>query len=86
MNLDWSEDRLRRALAIATGPSSDYDLNPDAAPQGGSLRPAGGLAVFHEADGRLLLTKRASGLQHHPGQPAVLKPKNQVSGKDMSAK
>ncbi|WP_169712124.1 NUDIX hydrolase [Paracoccus contaminans] len=33
-------------------------------------RPAGVLAAFH-ADGRLVLTKRASGLRHHPGQIAL---------------
>lgn len=68
---DWSEDRLRQALAVAMGPSSDYDLNPDVAPPSGSLRPAGVLAAFHQDDGRLVLTKRASGLRHHPGQIAL---------------
>ena len=68
---DWSEDRLRHALAVAMGPTSDYDLNPDVTPPAGSLRPAGVLAAFHQDDGRLLLTKRASGLRHHPGQIAL---------------
>jgi 8-oxo-dGTP pyrophosphatase MutT (NUDIX family) len=68
---DWSEDRLRQALSVAAGPSSDYDLNPDVAPPAGNLRPAGVLAAFHENDGRLVLTKRASGLRHHPGQIAL---------------
>ncbi|MFV0386444.1 CoA pyrophosphatase [Paracoccus sp. (in: a-proteobacteria)] len=35
------------------------------------LRRAGVLAAFHEDDGRLVLTKRASGLRHHPGQIAL---------------
>tara|TARA_B100001146_G_scaffold224283_1_gene241680 strand:- start:1 stop:591 length:591 start_codon:yes stop_codon:yes gene_type:complete len=66
----WSEDRLRRALSIPAGPSSDYDLNADPAPET-ALRPAGVLAAFHEDDGRILMTKRASGLRHHPGQIAL---------------
>ena len=70
MKAGWSEDRLRQALTQASGPSSDYDLNPDPAPEV-SLRPAGVLAAFHEDDGRLILTKRASGLRHHPGQIAL---------------
>lgn len=69
--VEWSEQRLRRALANPAGASSDYDLNPDAAPPATSLRPAGVLAAFHEDDGRLILTKRASGLRHHPGQIAL---------------
>lgn len=71
MRPDWSEARLLQALGSASGPSSDFDLNPEAAPPGVTLRPAGVLAAFHEADGRLLLTKRASGLRHHPGQIAL---------------
>lgn len=71
MIADWSEDRLRQALSVAAEPSSDYDLNPDAAPAAAGLRAAGVLAAFHEDDGRLLLTKRSSGLRHHPGQIAL---------------
>lgn len=71
MIADWSEGLLRKALFIEAGPTSDYDLNPDAAPPGGAPRPAGVLAAFHENDGRLVLTKRASGLRHHPGQIAL---------------
>ena len=71
MSLAWSEDLLRAALSRAAAPSSDFDLNPDVAPPDTALRPAGVLAAFHEADGRLLLTKRASGLRHHPGQIAL---------------
>lgn len=71
MNPAWSEDRLRRALAVALGPSSDHELNRDIALPAGSLRAAGVLAAFHEDDGRLILTKRASGLRHHPGQIAL---------------
>lgn len=68
---DWSESRLRDALRRAADPSSDYDLNPDAAPPDTPLRPAGVLAAFRADDGRLVLTKRASGLRHHPGQIAL---------------
>ncbi|MFN4061784.1 MAG: NUDIX hydrolase [Paracoccus hibiscisoli] len=67
----WSPARLHEALHRASGPSSDYDLNPDAAPPDAPLRPAGVLAAFHADDGRLVLTKRASGLRHHPGQIAL---------------
>lgn len=68
MTLNWSEEQLRRALARPAEASSDFDLNADVTPPAGTLRPAGVLAAFHEDDGRLVLTKRASGLRHHPGQ------------------
>lgn len=71
MSQPWSEDLLRAALSRAGEASSDYDLNPDVAAPDVPLRPAGVLAAFHEADGALLLTKRASGLRHHPGQIAL---------------
>lgn len=62
--------QLLRALSGTTGPSSDYDFG--AAPPGdAALRPAGVLAGFDAATGRLTLTKRASGLRHHPGQIAL---------------
>ncbi|TBN51675.1 CoA pyrophosphatase [Paracoccus sediminis] len=80
---DWSENRLRQALSVESGPSSDYDLNPDAAPPPASLRAAGVLAAFHEDDGRLVLTKRASGLRHHPGQIAL--PGGKVDANDPDA-
>ncbi|WP_198143122.1 CoA pyrophosphatase [Paracoccus sp. 228] len=68
---EWSESRLRDALRRAADPSSDYDLNPEAPPPDAPLRPAGVLAAFRADDGRLVLTKRASGLRHHPGQIAL---------------
>jgi len=50
-------------------PSSDYDLNPDAAPpRGRVLKPAAVLVGV--IDDRVILTKRASHLKHHPGQIA----------------
>ncbi|SNT72909.1 CoA pyrophosphatase [Paracoccus seriniphilus] len=70
MSPAWSEDLLRAALSVKTGPSSDFDLDLSTPPDV-SLRPAGVLAAFHEDDGRLILTKRASGLRHHPGQIAL---------------
>lgn len=70
MSQGWSESRLRAALAERAGPSSDYDLDNAPLPDA-PTRPAGVLAAFHEDDGRLVLTKRASGLRHHPGQIAL---------------
>lgn len=70
MNTVWSEKLLQKALEGRTKPSSDYELN-DVMPPDVTLRPAGVLAAFHEDDGRLVLTKRASGLRHHPGQIAL---------------
>ena len=67
----WSETRLSLALQNAAGASSDFDLNPEVALPDTPLRPAGVLAAFHADDGRLVLTKRASGLRHHPGQIAL---------------
>nr|WP_241865439.1 CoA pyrophosphatase [Paracoccus salsus] len=58
---------MREALASEEAPSSDYDLD-GTPPPNAPTRPAGVLAAFHEDDGRLVLTKRASGLRHHPGQ------------------
>ncbi|WP_108501851.1 NUDIX hydrolase [Paracoccus indicus] len=71
MSVEWSEKRLSQALRNAAGASSDFDLNPGVAPPDTPLRPAGVLAAFHADDGRLVLTKRASGLRHHPGQIAL---------------
>jgi len=62
-------DRLAAALLRPAGPSSDFDLNPDLAlPAGRVLRPAAVLVAVQA--GRLILTKRASHLLHHPGQIA----------------
>jgi len=64
---------LRAAPARPGRPSSDYDLNPDAAPPAGRLlRPAAVLMpVLSGPQGpRFILTKRASHLAHHPGQIA----------------
>lgn len=63
--------RLTKALSRPAGPSSDFDLNPTVQlPPGRVLRPAAVLvAVWLRPQGAgLILTKRASHLQHHPGQ------------------
>jgi 8-oxo-dGTP pyrophosphatase MutT (NUDIX family) len=63
------EARLRAALRRPAGESSDYDLNPGIVlPEGRSLRDAAVLVAVWQ--GSVLLTKRASGLKHHPGQIA----------------
>lgn len=65
--------RLERALARGGRPSSDYDLNPGTVlPDRRALRPAGVLiaARMTERGPTVILTKRASGLKHHPGQIA----------------
>ena len=63
------DSRLRRALLRPAGESSDFDLTPALRlPEGRRLRPA---AVLVAVQGdRLILTKRASHLKHHPGQIA----------------
>jgi 8-oxo-dGTP pyrophosphatase MutT (NUDIX family) len=63
------ESRLRDALLRPGGGSSDFDLNPDVALAADRvLRPAAVLVAMWQD--RVLLTKRASHLKHHPGQIA----------------
>ena len=65
--------RLTKALSHPAGESSDFDLNPAIKlPPGRVLRPAAVLvAVWLRPEGaELILTKRSSHLQHHPGQIA----------------
>lgn len=77
---------LFRAPTGAARPSSDYDLNagialaPDRA-----VRKAAVLVAVREAAGCLevILTKRASGLKHHPGQIAF--PGGKVDAGDADA-
>lgn len=66
-------ERLAAALARPQPPSSDFDLNPQFRPEGRVLKPAAVLlAVVERPEGpAVLLTKRASGLRHHPGQIAL---------------
>ncbi len=59
---------LIAALARTTAGSSDYDLNGHVAKSARPLRPAAVLIPVMQ--GRIILTKRASHLKHHPGQIA----------------
>jgi 8-oxo-dGTP pyrophosphatase MutT (NUDIX family) len=71
--MGYEGDALRAALARPAEHSSDFDLNPALAPPPGApLRPAAVLVAIQPGpDGaRLILTKRASHLKHHPGQIA----------------
>jgi len=64
---------LARALALPSGESSDFDLNPGLQlPPGRVLRPAGVLIAVRTgpSGAELILTKRSSRLKHHPGQIA----------------
>lgn len=71
-----ASDPLRAVIKAVSRPgpkSSDYDLNPDPAlPETRMLRAAGVLLPFLDGpEGvRVILTKRASHLEHHPGQIA----------------
>jgi 8-oxo-dGTP pyrophosphatase MutT (NUDIX family) len=67
------EARLRAALDKPARPSSDYDLNAGVTlPAGRALRPASVLVGVQDGPrgARIVLTKRASHLRHHPGQIA----------------
>ncbi len=73
MAAEGLRNRLVAALGRPARPSSDYDLNPAVDPGPGVLRPAGVLVavdVSHGGAARVILTKRASALRHHPGQVA----------------
>ncbi len=77
---------LKAALVRSGRPSSDYDLNPGTVlPEGRVLRAAGVLIGIEQHQGALhvLLTKRASHLQHHPGQIAF--PGGKVDATDADA-
>jgi 8-oxo-dGTP pyrophosphatase MutT (NUDIX family) len=65
-------DRIRQALALSGSESSDFDLNTGYLHQERTLRPAAVLVPLIDRPQGLsvLLTKRASGLKHHPGQIA----------------
>ena len=58
MSLPWSETRLREALASASEPSSDYDLDPGITPPDTPLRAAGVLAAFHADEGKFLALRK----------------------------
>ena len=64
---------IARALRTPAAASSDFDLNPGfRPPPGRRLRPASVLVPLVERGGglRLILTRRAALLRHHPGQVA----------------
>ena len=63
---------LTQALRLEGSASSDFDLNPALAVPGAVLRPAAVLVPIwlHDNQARVILTKRASHLKHHPGQVA----------------
>ena len=80
--------RIADVLAQAQGQSSDFDLNPGLAPPRGLvLRPAAVLIGLWDrpSGARLILTKRASHLQHHPGQIAFPGGKVDVGDADVEA-
>lgn len=71
--MDDLKSSLRRAVASQEPASSDFDLNPNGTlPAGRKLRAAGVLVAVTQIKGvaHLILTKRSSALQHHPGQIA----------------
>jgi 8-oxo-dGTP pyrophosphatase MutT (NUDIX family) len=61
-------DALVAALSRPQTASSDFDLNPELALPDAVLRPAAVLVGIWQ--NRVILTKRASHLKHHPGQIA----------------
>ena len=76
-----------KALTVEAGASSDFDLNPIKPAQPRKLRAAGVLVPFMVENGRaeIILTKRASGLQHHPGQIAFPGDKHEESDASVEA-
>ncbi|MFK7939614.1 MAG: CoA pyrophosphatase [Roseovarius sp.] len=81
-------DPLIRALGMQGAPSSDYDLNAGVVlPEGRKLRNAGVLVpvLLREGQARLILTKRSSALQHHPGQIAFPGGKQDEGDADITA-
>lgn len=70
------------ALAHMAAGTSDFDLNPHVTPPRKPLRPAAVLVpIVAMPDGaRVVLTKRASHLAHHPGQIAF--PGGKVEAQD----
>ncbi len=64
---------MRSALAASDSTTSDFDLNPDSAPlERAGLRSAAVLVPIQSTGRglRVVLTKRSSALEHHPGQVA----------------
>ena len=79
---EWVADRLARS----PGQRGDYDMNPEFAPQAGDRhRDAAVLIPLIAGPGepRVLLTRRADHLAHHPGQIAF--PGGRIDAADPSA-
>lgn len=79
---------LQMMLKQTQDASSDFDLNPGLAPlEGSNLRAAAVLIGLWDrpSDPRLILTKRASHLKHHPGQIALPGGKVDVNDADVEA-
>lgn len=80
--------RLIDALARPAGGSSDFDLVPPFVPPSGrALRPAAVLVPIwlRPSGARVILTKRASHLKHHPGQIAFPGGKVEEGDADLEA-
>lgn len=80
--------QVLRGLSDPPAPSSDHDLNHETGrPPDKGLRAAGVLvAVIGTKDAaQVLLTKRASGLKHHPGQIAFPGGKQDRADPDITA-
>jgi len=74
---------ISQALDASAAETSDFDLNPEVVlPEGRVLRPAAVLVPILTDGGvaRVILTKRASGMKHHPGQIAL--PGGKVDAED----
>lgn len=78
-------EQLKAALAREAGPSSDFDLNFKTPSKFDAPKPAAVLMAFQDVAGELsvILTKRANGLRHHPGQIAL--PGGKIEPSDASA-
>ncbi len=78
-------EQLKAALTREADPSSDFDLNFKTPSKFDAPRPAAVLVAFQEVAGALslVLTKRANGLRHHPGQIAF--PGGKIEPSDASA-
>lgn len=85
-NLSVSWHQIRRAIGGDLGhlASSDFDLNADKPLPRASYKPAAVMVPIQDApDGlRVILTRRAAHLKHHPGQIAF--PGGKVDATDQS--
>ena len=88
MNATDLKETLVAALRRPGDGSSDFDLNPGVVlPENRKLRPAGVLVPVLTVTGepRVILTKRASHLKHHPGQIAFPGGKQDEGDADVTA-